>query len=68
MQSTNTLNTFFKKPFLILIMVQIVFLTYAIFNNHHFTNDSVEYLNQAGNLIEHGSLYCGDYNVLEKDP
>jgi hypothetical protein len=68
MQSTNTLNTFFKKPFLILIMVQIVFLTYALFNNHHFTNDSVEYLTQAGNLIEHGSLYCGDYNTLEKDP
>lgn len=45
-----------------LVMLHLPYFIYAVVSNHIFTLDSYEYLNQAHNLLNHGSMYCGDWD------
>ncbi len=48
--------------FSVLITLHIIFFFEAINNGHVFTKDSYEYLQQAKNIRDHNSWYCGDFN------
>ncbi len=48
--------------FSVLILLHIIFFIEAVNNGHVFTKDSYEYLQQAKNIRDHDSWYCGDFN------
>ncbi len=49
--------------FIVLILLHLFFFIKAIDNGHVFTKDSFEYLQQAKNIRDHHSWYCGDLNL-----
>lgn len=51
-----------RRLFLILTLLQVLFLSFSIGKGHTITADSAEYLVQAGNILDHGISYCGDLN------
>lgn len=49
--------------FIVLIVLHLFFFIKAMDNGHVFTKDSYEYLQQAKNIRDHHSWYCGDLSM-----
>lgn len=57
-----------KLLWLLLIITQLFFFSYAQIHQHTKTADSDEYIFLAQNIAEHGVIYSGDYTSEPKDP
>ncbi len=49
-------------PFLKVVIVHLLFLCGTMYFGHVLTKDSYEYLQQAKNIVQQGSVYCGNLN------
>ncbi len=51
----------YKRFWLLAIALHALFFGYQLSQSNYYLADSTEYLLAAENLLEHGSLYCGEW-------